>query len=212
MKIINTNGMFYFSPIEGSDGWYWCCDYASGDLYEAEELFRYHHPIQSNRLVLLHHPDGRTVEPIKAQKGQYLGSPTFDEGKLQLLMVDFPADMIRLFQYDPQLDQTTLRAEIPLSEIKDCYNLQFAKAPLMLIRQGSENLFQIVWPEKAKFFIENTESFCSREGDKLYFSRWFEDPDYREEVVIRQFPSGKILEVIPGTLHEMPDGQRWVIQ
>ncbi|MEA4903641.1 MAG: hypothetical protein VB090_02160 [Petrimonas sp.] len=70
----------------------------------------------------------------------------------------------------------------------------------------------MVWPEKTEFHIGNQESFYSRDGDKLYFSRWFEDPEYRDEVVIRHYPSGEILEVIPGSLWEMPDGQRWVLQ
>ena len=54
-------------------------------------------------------------------------------------------------------------------------------------------------------------SFDSREGDKLYFSRWYEDPDYREEVVVRHFPHGEIRELIPGVLMEMPDGQKWIL-
>lgn len=212
MKIIKTNGVFNFTEIEGSNGWYWCCDYPSGDLYEAEELYKYNHVIKKNRLVFIHHPDGRVVEPITAKKGQYFGAPMYDNGNLQILMVDFPMAAICIFQYDDARDETTLRAEIALDEVKDCYNLGFAQSPLMVIRQGFENLFQVIWPERTEFSIGNRETFYSRDGDKLYFSRWFEDPDYRDEVVIRQYPSGKILEVIPGSLYEMPDGQRWVLQ
>ena len=47
-------------------------------------------------------------------------------------------------------------------------------------------------------------------GDRLYFSAWFEDPDYREEVVVRSFATGAVAERIPGALMEMPDGQRWI--
>ena len=210
MKIIPTGGMGSMQELEGSGGWYWCCDYASGDLYEAEELYRHNHPIRHNRLLLIHYPDGRVVEPLVAQDGQYLGAPAFADGNVQLLLVDFPAAMIRVFQFDGS--DTRVRAEIPLTEVPDCYNLMFGHAPLMVLRHGSENSFQCVWPEKTAFPIGNTESFDSREGDKLYFSRWFEDPDYRDEVVIRRWPDGEILEVIPGALWEMPDGQRWVLQ
>lgn len=215
MKIIKMNGLFHLTEMQGSGGWYWCCDYASEDLYEAEQLFRHGNAIQHNRLVFVHYPDGRVVEPIKATAGQYFGGPAFDDGKLQLLMVDFPKSMIRLFQYDDTSEQTSLRAEIPLTEVKDCYNLmltQSTQSPLMLTREGSEHLFQVVWPEKAAFYVGNRESFCSRDADKLYFSRWFEDPDYRDEVVIRHFPSGEILNVIAGSLWEMPDGQKWILQ
>ena len=47
MKIIPTGGMGSMQELEGSGGWYWCCDYASGDLYEAEELYRHNHPIRT---------------------------------------------------------------------------------------------------------------------------------------------------------------------
>ena len=63
---------------------------------------------------------------------------------------------------------------------------------------------------------EDNGGFLGRGEDGwLYFSRWFEEPDgsdYREEVVVRRYPAGEVLEVIPGTLWEMPDGQRWVLQ
>ena len=38
---------------------------------------------------------------------------------------------------------------------------------------------------------------------------WYEDPDYREEVLMRDYDTGEVLEQIPGSLRSMPDGQRW---
>ena len=39
MKRIETQGITYIEPLDCSRGeWYWGSDYASGDLYEAEEL------------------------------------------------------------------------------------------------------------------------------------------------------------------------------
>lgn len=190
MKIIPTNGIYNFQEIPGSTCWYWCCDYASGDLYEAQELFESRHPVKKNRLLLIRYPEGEVVEPIRGEAGQYFGSPAWEDGKVYILMVDFPRQIISLFQYDHDLGETTLTAEIPL---------------------GAENDFQVVWPEKADFTLENTESFTCREGELLYFSRWYEDPDYREEVVVRHFPDGEIRELIPGVLMEMPDGQKWIL-
>ena len=65
MKIIETHGITYIEPLSGSCEWYWGNDYTHGDLYEAEELYRGHHPVNCNRLVFIHYPDGRVVEPIK---------------------------------------------------------------------------------------------------------------------------------------------------
>ena len=103
--------------------------------------------------------------------------------------------------------------ELPLSAAIDCYNLRlWTGETLMLLRQGGSEPFQMIWPEKAQFFVDEKESFCFREGDRLWFSRWEEDPEEREEAVARRFPSGEILEVCPGTLWELPEGGHWLLQ
>lgn len=50
MKRIITNGITNLEPLPGSSKWYWGSDYASNDLYEAEELFRSGHPIDKTDL------------------------------------------------------------------------------------------------------------------------------------------------------------------
>jgi len=56
------------------------------------------------------------------------------------------------------------------------------------------------------YHFENGTSF---EGNRLYFNRWFEDPFFREETVIRDKDSGQILEVLSGDVHIMPNGEMW---
>ena len=41
--------------------------------------------------------------------------------------------------------------------------------------------------------------------------KWYEDPDYREEVLVRDFKTGKVLKRMPGTICSMPDGQKWLL-
>lgn len=81
-----------------------------------------------------------------------------------------------------------------------------------MLRIGGSKPFQIIWSEQAQFVVDGKESFCFREGDRLYFSRWEEDPDYREEVVVRHFLTGEILEVLPGSLREFPARQYWLLR
>lgn len=213
MKIIQTDGITNIVELENSGGWYWGTDYASGDLYEAEEMFRSGHRIRRNRLVFLHHPDGRVVEPIRAREGQYFGEPVFYDGQIYLLMVDFPAEKILISCYAMDTEAVKSVVELSLSSVPNCYNLMFQSGDtLMLIRRGNENLFQIIWPERAEFLVSGRESFYFKQGNKLYFSRWEEDPDYREEAVIRSFHTGEILEVLPGTLCDFPDGQHWLLR
>ena len=69
-KYINTNGISHISPVEGTTDWYWGTDYATGDLYEAEEIFHNQGKITSNRLVFIKFPEGAVYEPFRAKAGQ----------------------------------------------------------------------------------------------------------------------------------------------
>ena len=76
MRIVDIHGMTNMELIRGgTDEWYWATDYIHGNLYEAEELFHQGHSVQSNRLCLIHYPDGTVHGPVHPADGQYLGSP-----------------------------------------------------------------------------------------------------------------------------------------
>jgi len=210
-KRINTGGISFFQRLEGSS-LYWGSDYTGGDLYEAEELFGEKHRINKNRLVFISYPDGRLFEPVKAREGQYFGRPAVWRSEVYCLLVDFPAEKIIILKCDDEMTFAREYVKIPLNEVKDCYNLMLAVQPLTLVRQGHEGRFQVIWPDKGDFEIEASESFDSRLGDELIFSKWFEDPDYREETVLRSYPGGKILETLRGTLLTAPDGHRWLAE
>ncbi len=212
MKEIETNGISYLEPLNGSGGWYWGSDYTSGDLYEAEELYSMGHRIKKNRLVFAHYPSGSVLTPIETTEGQYFGRPAYSDGKLIILLVDFPAGEIRLIACDPDSGETENIVTIPRQKVKDCYNLMPHVSPLMLTRQSSDGKFQIIWPERVEFDIAPQESFDFRDGDKLYFSRWYEDPDYREEVVVRDLHTRAITDSFPGSTLEMPDGSKWLLK
>lgn len=51
MKKINTFGIHYIEPLRGTNEWYWGSDYMSGDLYEAEEVYRMNLPVKSNKCL-----------------------------------------------------------------------------------------------------------------------------------------------------------------
>ena len=207
MKCVRTGGITYLEPL--GDGWYWGTDHTSGDLYEAEELFRSGHRIRQNRLILAREPEGELWEPVPAREGQYFGRPALWDGAPVLLAADFPAGEIRLLAFREGAVQPVVT--LPLSAVEDCYNLLPHTAPLMLTRQTAHR-FQVIWPEKADFPIEGPETFCFRAGDRLYFSRWYEDPDYREEVVVRHMPDGAVLEQFRGSLQQMPGGRWWLLE
>lgn len=211
MKPINTNGITYLEKLEGTTKWYWGTDYIHGDLYEAEELFNNNHKIKSNTLLFVSYPDGKVIEPIKAQDGQYFGRPIYYNNNIIILIVDFNKQLIKLEQYDDITSEIVNIVSIPLSEVKDCYNLMLNTYPLMLTREGNENVFEIIYPNKIQFPIGNGESFYFRKDDHLYFSVWVEDEQYREEVIIRDINTGDIIEKKAGAITVMPDGQVWLL-
>lgn len=212
MKKIELQGITYIELVRGGTSeWYWATDCIHGDLYEAQELFEDGHPIQSNSLFLIHYPDGKVYEPIPKVPGQYLGAPVFDGGSIALLVVNFADRVIRILRFHGTENETKEVAEIPLSMVKDCQNLILYTAPLMLTRQSNDNRFEIFWPLQKCFAVEDRETFLFCDGDDLYFSAWYEDPDYREEVVIRSIKDGSLVDKYPGNIYIMPNGDKWLV-
>jgi len=213
-KVINTKGIIYIEPIPGSNEWYWGTDYAWGDLYEVEDSIAEGYETKPNRLIFIKYPKGELREPVKASKGQYFDRPVLSDGKIYFLMVDFLKKEIWIYKASEDLSDVQKCAIIDLREVKNCYNLHLATYPLMLTRQGEENVFEEIWPGRTSFPIGERESFMHRDGDKLYFSCWDEDEDdnYSEEVIVRAYPGGEIIETIEGSLVDLPNGEKWVLK
>jgi len=133
------------------------------------------------------------------------------DGYLCILLVRFTEQSVRMYRFTDGMNDTVIAAEIPLCDIEDCYNLQIHRSPLMITRQ-SDCRFQILSPEKADFAVHTGESFLYRDGDCLYFSEWTENPDYKEQVNVRKYPSGELLASFNGAYLFMPDGQQWVLR
>ena len=75
MKAIDIHGMTNMELVRGeTDEWYWATDYIHGGLYEAEELFRQGHPVRSNRLYLIHYPDGTVYEAVSSTNRSHFDS------------------------------------------------------------------------------------------------------------------------------------------
>lgn len=87
-------------------------------------------------------------------------------------------------------------AVLPLSTVADCYNFMLEASPLVLTRSAHDNRFHIRWPERRDFVVEDNEYFEFREENKLYPSILYGDPDYREKVLVRDFDTGEVLEIV----------------
>ena len=60
--------------------------------------------------------------------------------------------------------------------------------------------------------IGEHETLSFRDGNKLYCTVWYEDPDYREETVVRSLNDGTVLDRFPGDIRIMPNGEKWLVR
>ena len=214
MKTIDTHGITYIEPVpEGTSEWYYGISKEYGDLYEAEETFRRGRSIKGNSLCLIHFPDGEVFWPFPKTIGICTGKPVYLNYHIYFPNVDFVNRMICIFCFDCQDHETKLQIRLPLKSVRSCFNLQLHGSPLSLTRQGEEGLFEIIWPERISFKMDPHESFFLRADDRLYFWKWYEEGDgsdyrYWEETVVRSM-EGKVLEILPGDVRIMPDGEMW---
>ena len=207
---IITGGIGYIEPVEGCSSWYWGADAVRNDLYEARELYELNQRTDRNRLILLHDPEGTVYEPVSAEAWQYFGKPVCENGTIFFPAVLFEEKIIRIFGFDMKTCQTEIIEEIPLEKAGDCCNLCLHVSPLTLCtqRQGSLNL---IWPEAGRYDLGGHETFVYRDHDFLICSEWHEDPDYREEIVIRRITDGAVTERTAGTAYLMPSGNIRII-
>ena len=213
MKTIGTDGITNIEPVPGATSeWYFGMDNEHGDLCEAEEIFLQGRVVKGRKFCLVHYPDGQVFFPVPKQEGHYCERPVFLDGAIYIHDVDFPKGSIRIVRFGCDDHKVSIHAELPLASVKDCYNLQLHIAPLTLSRQDGSR-FEIIWPEKKSFTIDHHDSFFLRDGEKLFFNRWYEDGDgddymYWEDTIVTDL-SGKEIESLPGDVMRMPDGELW---
>ena len=214
MKTIDLDGISYIEHVPGATNeWYYGIEYEHGDLYEAEDIYKEGNKIKGRTLRLVHYPDGEVFDPVPKTEGCYSEKPIFLEDSIYILNVNFKKSLIQIIRFECREHKTSIYAELPLSETKDCYNLLLHTAPLSLTRQGFDNEFQIIWPEKVSIKMDDHDSFFLRDGDKLYFNRWYEEGDgvdyrYWEETIVKDL-NGNVLETFPGDVMVMPNGELW---
>ena len=169
MKPIDTGGISWIKPVPGGTAeWYFGIDYTHGDLYEAEELFRAGRPVLGRSFCLVRYPDGTVFRPLPKEPGTYCEEPVFLDGAIYLLRADFPTALLSILRFDCGSGAVGAVAELPLSAVRDCYNLKLHTAPLCLTRQGGEGVFEILWPERRLLFVSGTASIQPNSHDVAF--------------------------------------------
>lgn len=217
MNYVKIEGLqdTYPERIEGTSEWY-CCKIAANsfcDLYEAEEIVKMGNVYEGMTCVLIHYPDGQVYYPFVAKENVYVDSPVFCDNVLYFIVADFAEKILQVVAFSTENFEQKVVFEISLDEISNCYNLRLDVAPVMLFREDEEHYLEVLWPEKKKFKVNDREVLNFRDGNKMYFSEWFEEtePDYNyyEQVVVRDWETGEEIERFNGQLHRMPNGDIW---
>lgn len=213
MNIIKIDGItgYYPEQIEGTSEWYFCKEgkETSWDLYDAEEIIKSGKIFSGMNCHLIHFPDGTVHSPFELSENIYIECPVWDNENLFFLSVDFCKEVIQITCYFPNEQRLEIIKELPLNIVDDCYNLMLKTSPLMLCRDSNNCILEIVWPESKKIEIGRAEGLLFRDGEDLYFSEWYEDPDYHENVIIRDLSTGRIKDKFEGYLCKLPNGVYW---
>ena len=214
MKFVKIDDLkdVYPERIEGTSEWY-CCKIAKNcfcDLFEAEEIINAGNVYEGMTCVLIHYPDRNVYYPFVTKENVYVEAPVFLDDVLYFLVVDFSEKTIQIVAFDAHTFEQKVIRELSLDEVPNCYNLMLDVSPLMLSYVSDENVLEIVWPEKKSFKMNHHQVRLFRNDDKMYFSEWFEDPDYHEMVVVRDWETGEELDRFDGQMCRMPNGDVWV--
>lgn len=222
MNYIKIEGIedAYPERIEGTSEWY-CCKIATNcfcDLYEAEEIVKLGNVYEGMTCVLIHYPDGQVYYPFVAKENVYVEKPVFCDGVLYFIVADFAEKILQVVAFNTEDFEQKTVFELSMDEVPNCYNLLLGVEPVMLYRlenRGESEIhdLEVLWPEKKTIKTKDCQSFLFRDGDKVYFSEWFEEeePDYNyyEQVVVRDWETGEEIERFNGQLHRMPNGDIW---
>ena len=135
----------------------------------------------------------------------------YDGSSVVLLVVSFTESVIRIMRFLHQQVEVQEVARLPLSAVKDCYNLMLHTSPLSLTRQPNDGTFEIIWPEHVRFAINDREALNFRDGDKLYFNVWYEDQTIVKKRWCVLCMTARFWKGF-GDIRIMPNGERWLIK
>lgn len=210
-KIFHGFEEIYPEKIEGTNSWFygqWT------PCSEAYEVLEFNNKYPGTKLYLFEYPSGKIYEPIKQEKNVFLEIPVYDnkEDLFGIISYDFNKEIIQAFTYNPECCSLEKLTEIPFSKVGDMKNIRLITSPFALVKSDIHgDVADLLWPKEIHFQFEENESIIFFDGDKMYTSKWVEDPEYREEVIIRDIKTGKIVKRSPGYLARMSDGSVWMM-
>ena len=209
IKIFKGFEDIYPEKIAETDSWYygqWT------QCSEAYEVYNFNNNYPGTRLYFIEYPSGKVFEPIKQEKNVFLERPVYDskDNSFGIIRYDFNKEIIQALVFKPQCSSVKILTEMSFSKAGDMINIRLITSPFTLVKHDIQgDKVDFLWPKEFQIQFEENEVLDFQNHGRLYTSKWIEDPDYREEIIIRDVKTGEIIERSPGYLRRMPDGSAW---
>lgn len=201
----------YPEKISGTDRWLYSQITPCSEAYEVED---YKGKYPGTVLYIFDKATRQVYEPISQEKNVFLEIPVYDEtsNSLAIIRYDFNVKIIQVIEYKPLSSEINILVEFSFAEIGNLENLRIIASPFTLTRSDVHNDFlKLIWPVEKNIQLEENELVDFIDEDKIYLSRWIEDPDYREVVIIRDLHTGDIIERHNGYLVKMGNNSAWLM-
>lgn len=208
VKEFSNRENIYAERIDGSDKWFYC--QLPNDIYP-NDLLNENYKFEGTQLIILN-LQGEMFEPIKREKNVCLSQPFYnvDENEFLVIRSDFNNQVIQLIKFSTTLNDATVIFETPLKNGGDMINLLVVINSNILAKYEDEK-FKMLYPYKSSFILEENESVFAVNNNQFICSKWFENPEYNEEIIIRSIPDGKIIDRKSGYSEIMPNGELWLM-
>lgn len=209
IKIFKGFEDMYPERIDATDSWYYAQWTPCSEAYEVP-VYKNEYP--GTRLYFIEYPSGRVLEPVRQEKNVFLEKPAYEykDNSFGIIRYDFNEKIIEALIFEPDNSRVKVLTEIAFPKVGDMVNVRLITSPFALVKHGVQNdTVDFLWPKEMHIQFEENEGLYFQDDGKLYTSKWIEDPEYREEIIIREAETGEILERSPGYLRRMPDGSLW---
>lgn len=202
----------YPENIDGTTEWFYC---KQPDFLDVEDLLETpdNFIFEGNQVFLIN-ISGRIFEPIQQEHNVFLSKPIYnaDDNALAIIKYDFSKECIQIVKYDIQTDSCSVIGEVPLSKGEDLINVRILQNSYVLIKhEFIEDITNILYPVEKQIQLEKNEDLFLISDGRLISSKWIEDPDYREEIIVRDFNTTEIITRKNGYVSIMPNGEIWML-
>lgn len=196
----------FLERLEGTDRW----GYSQGPAgIDADDVLRYDNSFEGTDLYLIDLENEKIYQPFPKEKMVYLEEPVYDpkEDCFGLIRYDFTTKIIGAYSYRPLENELTLLTQLPMEKGGDLINLRLLLKPWTLVKHDMQkNQTHFLWPFEASYQWEENEHLNFIDENYFYTSKWVENPDYYEEVRLRDRQTGDIKETYIGSIHLLNKG------